>query len=798
MNKFLMFTVALGIVFLSSCTNEEKIGTAPYNGGDGYLSFILPLGKGGPVTYGTITADSMENDIQTLRIYWFGADGKLLKVFAYPQHGTSELAIFDFSEDKQSATAVGKIATGTVGGLSHFYFVANVNDPNGGGIRSSALSQVSLNTTTEGVFQKMLTDELAAQTDGNLTEIKCPLPMSLSKNDHGGLMYVELDPSLTPSVTVHMKRRVARFDIENNEDFSGFHVKNVIISNAKTAGFIQDSMDVSDNSGKMIIDVEATANGTPLDSSLGEDQDVIKGDGTAGSDKIPDGFQGANPPKDSLEINKSQFYLFPTTLTKSDGGTPGNTIISIEGTYNGETRIYTLETKSGNDIDILANKAYRIRIRRYVENNLIANFIIEPWDWDGDSIATNRDQRGVIFSHVQQAPGDTSIVSFKNAQISDGAGGFIDGNVNDGTLVDTIRYTAAPGQQYAEFLLVDTGYTLAGDNVATANVTSLALQSNYSGFLAEDSMAVLAASHACTFSTIRTYAGEGLHYETTHRIRLPHTKAPIAFNIFIQSQTNSTRSKKYYVESWDYNEMGYAPVKVGDVLWAPLNVGATVIPAAKIAWKDKDSIARSWTGTYFQWGRNVPFYPDSSASISANKKNGPLTLADAQATSSFIISSTGDWLKSTDLDNDLWGGVSNDSTKMQGPCPKYWYIPSFAQGKALEAALKNASSTYSAYWHDFHVTGRNNESCSLYFPLGGKVGTDGGVANYGTSATNSYSYYAFRNTYNNVSPYRLVVSNQALGPTSFLYNDADTKNIGWLVRAVRDYVLMPYERVPKQ
>ncbi|MDR0537128.1 MAG: hypothetical protein LBH04_03650 [Tannerellaceae bacterium] len=779
MNKFLMFTVALGIVFLSSCTNEEKMSTYAPEEGDGTMSFVLPLGKKGPVTYATIAADSAENTIQTLRIYCFDPSGILIKVFSHPSHKNNELSIYNFSQDENAATATATIATGTMSGLWHFYFVANVNNVNqtGGtvpGITSSALAGVQLTNMTEAVFQQMLLDELNTQPDGSLVNINTPLPMSLSKNDHSGLSYIEVNPEVTKSATIHMKRRVARFDIINNAEFTGFTVKNIVISNAKSAGFVQDSADVSPNSGRMIIDVEATANGTPLDHSIDEHKDNDK-------NGIIDGFEGANA-KDSFEWNKSQFYLYPTKLTKSEGGTAGATILAIEGSYKGETRIYTLNLKDGNDMDILANQAYKINIHKYVENEFEGNFTIEPWGWDEDTIDTSRDQRFITFDHVQLSPNDPNSIFDISA---------IGGGTNEDDKVDTIRYTAAPGQEYAELLLVTKGYTLSGD-LDHGNVASLALQAPYPGFLPEDLQAISEAHDACYFTTVRTYAvGEGLRYETTHHIKLPHTTAPIAFDILVQSQTNATRAKKYYVESWDYNKLGYAPVKLGNLLWAPLNVGATAFTTntKQLPVLSKDSAnGYAWTGDLFQWGRNTPFNP----LVTYIKKTTQFYSVDSAnsyaAKDSMYVGTANNWLDTRD--DNLWSGVNE-----QGPCPNGWRVPTTDEwGILIAAPASGATKNISTNWlylpinttdticipnnGEFDIYNNKSGSVSLYPGMGGTTKPN---TIHWTSSVDATSGY----------PYRVYVNGTGTNLNNAVNTTNDPRSQGYAIRAVRNWIPMP-------
>ncbi|MDR0538577.1 MAG: hypothetical protein LBH04_11150 [Tannerellaceae bacterium] len=760
MNKFLMFTVALGIVFLSSCTNEEKIGTAPYNAGDGYLSFILPFGgKTGPVTYGiptTLAADSAEREIKTLKIYWlkFNSDPSINtfavhKVFAYPTPTGGELPIHEFSQSNSPAanpTANGEtvvqIATGTDAGMSHFYIVANVNGTDG--ISSTALRNIVLEGTTEAQFKAMLSDALEEDAAGNLEAIKCPLPMSLTKQNTGGQMYLELDPVQTTAATARMIRRVARFDIINNADFTNFKIQNVIISNANTAGFLQDTTGGAFAQGKTIIDVAATANGTPLTDKT-----------STRPDKKPDAFFDGRA--DSMEVNESQFYLYPTTL-KADGS---KTVISLEGMFNGETHIYTLKIDPlvfpGDSIPILANSAYKIIVNRNAKNSLDLTLTIDDWDFSGDSIKADIDSKTVTFGHAKASPNDSSIVIFKNGRLPDGS--FSDAD----NAVDTIRYTVAPGSQYAEVLLTNTGYTLS-DSINKSGVTSVTFLASYNQFLPEDMQAVIEANHECTLETIRTYGG--LIYETTHKLKLPATMAPIAFDLQVASATNTSRFKKYYIESWDYNKLGYAPIKVGNLLWAPLNVGATYLP--KVPKNiDNDTIGGTQMGNIFQWGRNMAF-----STWKANASRSTAVSLYESRTIPEMVKLT-EWL-SSGPDAALW---SSDSIT---PCPTGWRVPTETEFNALIAETqKFANQTHYIYY-----VLKSPSTDTLWLPLPSYMG-------YTSSAFTAFGQYGHYWTATNDGVSNKARAYRVQNNLNLKETNSFEHGYTFSLRAVRDYVTMP-------
>ncbi|MDR2476087.1 MAG: hypothetical protein LBD45_09560, partial [Bacteroidales bacterium] len=83
----LLGCIALAAVALTSCNSEETLLTnseVPVE--KGKLSFVLPLGKKGPVTYATVTGKDAEYELENLFIYWFrdaGSGYELFKTFSY-------------------------------------------------------------------------------------------------------------------------------------------------------------------------------------------------------------------------------------------------------------------------------------------------------------------------------------------------------------------------------------------------------------------------------------------------------------------------------------------------------------------------------------------------------------------------------------------------------------------------------------------------------------------------------------------------------------------------------------------
>ena len=109
-----------------------------------------------------------------------------------------------------------------------------------------------------------------------------------------------------------------------------------------------------------------------------------------------------------------------------------------------------------------------------------------------------------------------------------------------------------------------------------------------------------------------------------------------------------------------------------------MNVGATVL----------DSLSSTVTitngGHHYQWGRNLGWAPNGSIPA-ANYQQGPISPAQLSTYSDKFIrtSNTVDWLNPSD--DDLWGAISGDPAKVQGPCPDGWRVPTSAELGALFA-----------------------------------------------------------------------------------------------------------------
>ena len=147
-------------------------------------------------------------------------------------------------------------------------------------------------------------------------------------------------------------------------------------------------------------------------------------------------------------------------------------------------------------------------------------------------------------------------------------------------------------------------------------------------------------------------------------------------------------------------------------------------------------------GSMFQWWRNVPILSTGSVPTVA----WPLTLAAANATSSFITHAGGtyDWLTPQDS-NQWWGASTNenagtyssatstDQSLMQWPCASGYHVPTSREWcDVIDAISGNGGCASGVSGHVSVNSAKNN----LMIPYGGFRGEDGVW-----SIQEAYGYY---------------------------------------------------------
>jgi hypothetical protein len=767
------------MLLLTGCNVEEMLIDNSVPQQKGKLSFLMPLGGKKTVTYAQFTGTDAEYAINRLAIFWFkDATDVLYKRFSY---GAGNPLGNSFDIDPIDVTAVDNttVATIDVGEddfASKFFIIANVN---ANSVMSSALSAVIPGTTTRAEFEQLMTDALAADTVnvGDIAPVMCPLPMALANggNTPGG--YVLL-PSLTgqqPSVI--MKRRVARFDVINNADFTNFTIKKIYVSRATKSAYLQDKpfdgknstiWNKADSTGKFVISDSIDGGSINFNGTR-----CVNKSTDSNNDGIPDEFQtikdassGAvisTPTRDSAERSKPAFYLYPTVLDSAYKKTE----IVVEGKYGTVDRVYRLKLDSAQ-FSVEANKAYHIKIKRSITHEVDIHLTVAHWD-DEVTAEWNGDDKDAVYSNIYtNANGKKDTLKLNASTLEYPAYEYssadsvtlqftVTGTAKDhllGGVTATISFSPEPGTKYVE-----------SDLVAIKNITGIT-----------------------TVKTEMTYASQ---YKTDYLIKLPPTFAPLETVLKITNAANTDNFATIKLKSNNYAKTGFKPVKfkyiaggvVHTMLWAPMNVGATDFKETPVAYST-NAAGEKYVGNVYQWGRNVAFKPYTGTFTTQTMTQGPVDSLTAAGTTNFINVASGgnDWR--TTRNNDLWGYDSGDELKMRGPCPEGWRLPSVIEVQALNdsATLSYAASdTYRKF-----TIKANSGGGVLYVPISGFVGTDGSLpASNAIGLNGDYWTYTPGLDPNNNNDYKARVMRVQGNGTATSY-DHFSRAYGFFIRAVRE------------
>ncbi|MDR0536510.1 MAG: hypothetical protein LBH04_00430 [Tannerellaceae bacterium] len=690
MNKFLMFTVALGIVFLSSCSNEEKLSTYSPEAGNGKLSFILPFGKKGPVTYGPVTGTDEEYEIKRLAIFWFrdGAsltppqtDDILYKRFSYGD-GVPLGNSITFTPSSGGVTAgvptgVATIDIDDVNFPSKFFIIANVN---GNSVMSSALSSVIPGTTTRVQFEQLMAtaQEADPANSGDVLPIKCPLPMSINAASSAG-GYIALADLINQSPQAHLKRRVARFDVINNSDFSNFKIKKIYVSRALTSGILQDKnftgsssiWSKPDSTGKFVVLDSLLDNNAPnLNGWPCVDKSI-----DTNSDEKPDEFQtvgGVAHSRDSFQVSPPAFYLWPTVIDKANQKTE----IIVEGSFGTVERVYRLNIP-GDTIAIEANKVYHIQVVRATKHDIDFQLTVEPWE-DESTVELDGNDRGVAYSDIEA--NDDGVKT---------------------TLVLPAAATAYPAYEYSSKDSVTLTFSVTGTTTNGGRTGLVKFTPKPGTAYLHSDLAAMQDPSNIQSTTVVTYSSQ---YKTDYVVKLPPTIAPLDA---IMTIANASNENDEYVtvelNSNNYDKTGYAPItfKYRDassiahtLLWAPLNVGATVLNESAPGALTFNSTSLNKVGYVYQWGRNdsLKAYDTADKYTTAGPVDSTVFSDPANSDKFFWVSSSDSSWRRPYYD-DLWGYVSRDITKMRGPCPEGWRLPTYEEAQAMVDSIGSSVLT---------------------------------------------------------------------------------------------------------
>lgn len=311
MKKYLIlsFSIIAVMLFFTACSDEDDtIG----KGKEGYITFLLSDKAETKATYADPIATNEENALEKLHVYMFDDTGGILeKVFRV-----------DAGNIKGSGTArtVTLDVTGRTG-KKRFYFVGN------GDGRISNLDNVNVGETKEVDFVETLSDRTR-------TFVETPLLMS------GTTEIANIETPANDEKKVILKRRVARFDVDNDLSVTNFVIERIVVGKTNQRSYLFSS-----------------ATGIPAQTI--EIYNLPSVDFSK--------FANANNGE-----TKSVFYLHPTVL-----GT-GKTDISFEGKLDGKPQVYNL--KLTNDVKIEANTRYILKAKRVPINNIEFEIAIANWE----------------------------------------------------------------------------------------------------------------------------------------------------------------------------------------------------------------------------------------------------------------------------------------------------------------------------------------------------------------------------------------------------------------------------------
>ena len=317
MKKLFSFVMAAALAFgLASCSKDNTIVEG---GGDNSLaavSFTFEKPQDSFVTYADI-ASANEWNIATLDVY-AAVDGNVTKLTETTHYtkvdGTREYTI----------TMAAAWVNANIGKSAKFYFVGN-------DASSTSGAHTSLSAAATAVALQDAMSNTLGQTAGKYNLIEAD---GTTKNLLFSEEVVVANIMGKVQVTGQLKRRMARFDIENTIE-TALVITNIKVSNARANGLI-------------------FKNGTDAGAVLGSHVDIA----------------GPTAYDATTKLAESVFYLYPTQLGDATGTT---TEIVLEATLNGTPQTFRVNSTE----NIVANKRY---ILTFDENTLTFKLTVEDWE----------------------------------------------------------------------------------------------------------------------------------------------------------------------------------------------------------------------------------------------------------------------------------------------------------------------------------------------------------------------------------------------------------------------------------
>lgn len=532
-----------------------------------------------------------------------------------------------FDDDDLTIGSAGAVHTATIDvtereGTKIFFFVGNAENI------TSELAASRYGETTVTQFRKMVSD---VQTALPTT----PLLMSGEKR------IVDIKNPTPAEKTVEVSRRVARFDISNDADETNFTIKKILIGNVSRQGYIF-----------------ADPSRTPVAMVSGNAPEIAFGGGTG----------------DNKGNSEAVFYTYPTTLAET------KTVISLEGDFFGQSRIYRLVPPA--DLDILANTRYVLKVKKIDINKIDWELTVDPWG-EGQEIEAKKNDKSVTVTDPKLESGSGVTVTGRSIDMSGATG--------------NTEFSLVASSFHKDNSRAEVTYRCGNATVFPINI-----------------------SHT---PAVLTY---GVHYAEAYKIEIPKQTimVPVDVDIEIVSIADPRSRTKINISSQpNYPGTNLKPVLLDGVWWAPVNSGATII--------NKTSKTLASVGNVYQWGRNDPFNPLASPT----KVQGPVTAAQFSSipATTFVNNPVPPFHWFEDGTVPRWSESNN-----VGPCPAGWRIPSATEmllvSQAFTDVIRQANISADGLSLKGDIAGQE-----LWFPIAGYIsGSSGTMASPNVSLLWAY------------------------------------------------------------
>lgn len=384
------------------------------------------------------------------------------------------------------------------------------------------------------------------------------------------------------------------------------------------------------------------------------------------------------PTADADGLSTSVFYLYPTQL-----GVGQNTEISIVATVDGKQSAYPVNSSA----KIEANKRYKLVLKE-TPYGLVFDVVVADYD------------EGEVLDVV---PMNSFTITNASAGASTGTlvgGGYIVKNDDtESTITFDLHASTNAGVDISPVTVMNgTAPTITATSVTDANIT-------YSNIGYKTTVTVKIGKYSGTDNFDAKF--------TISDKQFPEVKTDFTI-IYVNYESNDDAVNLYYPGTV------LKAVKVGNVYWAPVNVGASTT--------DATILGVASAGLLYQEGRsNIgwDFYSVINGKATpVETVVGPVSIESAttgENSNKFIGNAVSPWLwGGTWSIRETWDDLKNDNT--QGPCPDGWRVPSLTEYQSIIDLFTLASK------ENNRIAIANGQGETLYFPKTGQIG--GGIGNY--------------------------------------------------------------------